>query len=103
MRGRKSALIVLMTTAEKERLRQITRSTTAPQGLARRAHAVLCVSEGKRLTEASRLSGLTEKHVRKWVKRFLLHRLSGLNDLPGRGRKPFFPLGGGDARDEDRL
>ncbi|MBV8318802.1 MAG: helix-turn-helix domain-containing protein, partial [Planctomycetaceae bacterium] len=50
-----------------------------------------------------RLVDLTEKHVRKWVQRFLKSRLDGLHDRPGRGRKPVFSPRGGDVRGQDRL
>ena len=101
MQGRRSALVVVLTPEEEERLSHWVRSTTTPAGISRRAQAVLSVSQGRRLTEAARDCGMTEKHVRKWLKRFLTHRLQGLNDLPGRGRKPFFPLGGRDLCRQD--
>ena len=34
--------------------------------------------------------GLTERHVRAWVTRFIKERLPGLSDREGRGRKPSF-------------
>jgi transposase len=46
---------------------------------------------------------LTEKHVRKWVQRFLKDRLAGLRDRPGRGRKPVFSPRGGAVRGEAGL
>jgi hypothetical protein len=49
------------------------------------------------------LVGLTEKHVRTWVQRFLKDRLDGLRDRPGRGRKPVFSPRGGEARRQERL
>jgi transposase len=72
-------------------------------GLARRCRAILGVADGLPLVEVGRLVGLTEKHVRKWVQRFLKDRLEGLRDRPGRGRKPVFSPRGRDPRGEDRL
>ena len=103
MRGRKTALHVILTEQERKHLEQRLRSTTTPLGLARRYRAVLGVADGLPLVEVARLVDLTEKHVRKWVQRFLTERLDGLHDRPGRGRKPVFSPRGGDVRREDRL
>ena len=90
----KSALVVLLTSEEQTLLHQWCRSTTTPVGLVRRAQMVLAVAEGQRFTQAAQRAGLTEKHGRKWVTRFLAQRVDGLYDKPGRGRKPVFsPLG----------
>jgi DNA-directed RNA polymerase specialized sigma24 family protein len=103
MRGRKTSLRVVLTAEERSQLEQRLRSRTASLGLARRCRAILEVAEGLPLVEVARLVDLTEKHVRKWVQRFLKDRLKGLRDLPGRGRKPVFSPRGGDVRGEDRL
>ena len=103
MRGRKTALRVILTAEERDRLEQHLRCTTTPLGLARRCRAVLGVAEGLPLVEVARLVGLTERHVRKWVRRFVKDRLDGLRDRPGRGRKPVFSPRGGAAHREDRL
>lgn len=94
MRGRKSALVVLLTTQEQATLEQWRRATSTPVGLVRRATMVLAVAQGQRFTQAAQQANLTEKHGRKWVNRFLADRINGLYDKPGRGRKPVFsPLG----------
>jgi hypothetical protein len=103
MRGRKTSLHVSLTAEERDRLEKRLRGTTTSLGLARRCRAILGVADGLPLVAVARLVDLTEKHVRKWVQRFLKERLDGLNDRPGRGRKPVFPPRGGDARREDRL
>ncbi len=103
MRGRKTALRVILTPEERSHLEQQLRSRAISQGLARRCRAVLGVANGLPLVEVARLVGLAEKHVRKWVGRFLNDRLEGLRDRPGRGRKPAFSPRGGDVRGEDRL
>jgi hypothetical protein len=103
MRGRKTSLRVALTTEERDQLEQRLRHTTTSLGLARRCRTVLEVADGLPLVEVARLVGLTEKHVRKWVQRFLKDRLDGLRDRPGRGRKPVFSPRGGDVRGEDRL
>jgi hypothetical protein len=103
MRGRKTSLRVVLSAEERSQLELRLRSTTTSLGLARRCRAILEVADGLTLVHVARLVDLTEKHVRKWVQRFLKERLEGLRDRPGRGRKPVFSPRGGDARGEDRL
>ena len=103
MRGRKSQLVVILSPEERRLLEYRLRCTTTPLGLARRCQAILAVADGNSLVGAARRVGLTEKHVRKWVRRFIARRLEGLNDRPGRGRKPAFSPLGGPARRQDRL
>ena len=103
MRGRKTSLHVVLTEEERGYLEQRLRCTTTSLGLARRCRAILGVADGLPLVQVARLVDLTEKHVRKWVQRFLKERLDGLQDRPGRGRKPVFSPRGGDVRRQDRL
>ena len=103
MRGRKTALCVVLTADEQAQLERILRCTTTSLGLARRCRAIVEVANGRPLSHVARLVDLTEKHVRKWVQRFLQDRLDGLRDRPGRGRKPVFSPRGRDARRQDRL
>lgn len=103
MRGRKSALVILLTDEERDELQRGSRSTSLPAGRVQRAQAVLHVSKGMPLKHAGRTVGLTERHVRKWVTRFKEQRLQGLKDKQGRGRKPTLSPCGGDARRQDRL
>jgi hypothetical protein len=103
MRGRKSALRVVLTPEEHDQLLKSLRCPSTSLGLARRCRAILEIAEGTPVVAVARLVGLTEKHVRKWVQRFLQGRLAGLYDRPGRGRKPVFSPRGGDLRGQDRL
>jgi DNA-directed RNA polymerase specialized sigma24 family protein len=103
MRGRKTSLRVVLTTLERAELEQRLRFMNTSLGLARRCRAILAVADGLPLVEVARLVDLTEKHVRKWVQRFLKDRLAGLRDRPGRGRKPVFSPRRGVVRGEDRL
>ena len=92
MRGRKSALHVVLTPEEHDQLRKSLRCPSTSLGLARRCRAILEVAEGTPLVAVARLVGLTEKHVRKWVQRFLQSRLAGLRDRPGaRPQAGLFP------------
>ena len=103
MRGRKSALCVVLTPEEHDQLLKSLRCPSTPLGRARRCRAILEVAQGTPLVAVARLVGLTEKHVRKWVQRFLHSRIAGLRDRPGRGRKPVFSPRGGDVCGQDRL
>jgi len=103
MRGRKSALIVILTDSEFKQLQTWSRSTTTAVGLVRRANAVLAVHAGQTIKQAALSSGLSEVHTRKWLKRFLPHRLMGLQDLARPGRPKTFSPRGSLARGQDRL
>jgi Helix-turn-helix domain len=103
MRGRKSALRVVLTPEEHDQLLKSLRCSSTSLGLARRCRAILEIAEGTPVVAVARLVGLTEKHVRKWVQRFLQSRIAGLHDRPGRGREPVFSPRGGDLRGQDRL
>lgn len=90
MRGRKTSIIILLTEQEQAQLQRIARSTALPAGLVSRSRAVLGVAEGKPILHVAREVKMTERHVRQWARRFIQQRLAGLQDLPGRGRKPSF-------------
>ena len=96
-RGRKTSLIIMLTPEERNELESWQRSTTMPAGLVRRGRIVLLRAEGMSITQIARLVGIRRRFVEKWARRFLEHRLDGLADKPGRGRKPVFPPGGGRA------
>jgi hypothetical protein len=103
MQGRKTALLVVLSEPEQHQLTQWVRSTTMPVGLVKRAHAVLLVAAGMPLKHTALKVGLTERHVRTWITRFLSERLAGLKDRPGRGRKPSFSPTGGSHSGQNRL
>lgn len=50
------------------------------------------LKEGKKLTDVANALGVVYQTVKEWALRFIKNGLKGLEDLPGRGRKPFFPL-----------
>jgi hypothetical protein len=91
VRGRKTALVVVLTEEERNQLLRWSRSTSLPAGLVKRAYAVSLVAEGMPISHTAQAVGMTQQHVRQWIQRFLEKRLDGLYDLPGRGRKPAFP------------
>ena len=97
MRGRKSALVVLLTEAELQQLRAWSRSLTTAVGLVRRAHVILGLHQGLSIKDAAAHAGLSETHARKWILRFLERRLPGLHDAARPGRPSSFSPRGGDA------
>lgn len=103
MRGRKTALKIVLSAEQRAFLETQLRRHSIPQAMARRYRVVLCVANGMSLVATAREVGMTEKHVRKWLKRFLEEGHEGLKDRPGRGRKPSFPPRGGAARGQARL
>jgi transposase-like protein len=101
--GRRTGLVVCLTPEERRKLETWQRSRTIRTGLQRRSRVVLLLADGRSVSEAARAVGMRRKFVYLWVGRFVEHRLAGLSDEPGRGRKPFFPSGGGDPPRQDRL
>ena len=49
------------------------------------------LKEGKKLSDVADALGVVYQTVKEWAVRFIKNGLNGLEDLPGRGRKPFFP------------
>jgi Helix-turn-helix domain len=95
MRGRKLSFSIRLYPREQQELEHWLRSPTLQQGLARRGRLLLRLHQGHSLTAAARTVGFTVRNARKWAKRYLAQGLRGLQDQPGRGRKPVFsPLGG---------
>jgi hypothetical protein len=72
---------------EAQAIHQLVRSRTVPAGIYQRALIVLWSSEG--LTPAQIADRLPMKwdNVVKWIRRFNLEGLAGLQERPGRGRK----------------
>jgi len=97
MRGRKPAVTVELSEAGRLTLEGWLRATSTPLGKARRARAILLLADGVSYVETARLVGLADRHVRKWVRRFVREGLDGLDDLPRSGRPPVFPPSGGDG------
>lgn len=77
-----------MTEAEQEELTRISRSRTASKRDSDRARIILLRAAGERTGQIMTELGCTAETVSRWVKRFNAEGLSGLQDRPGRGRKP---------------
>jgi Winged helix-turn helix len=103
MRGRKSKLKVVLDERSRSELKGWLRAQRTPVGLAKRAWAILLVAQGESLVGAGRQVGMAERHVRKWVNRFLERGTKGLFDGKRPGRPPVFSPRSGSASGQDRL
>jgi hypothetical protein len=86
-RGRKTALSVQLTPAQRQTLLAWQQETSIPAGLARRARMVLLLSEGMTITDIAITVGISRRFVYKWVQRFLEEGLEGLHDKPRYDRR----------------
>ena len=86
-RGRKTALTIRLTPAQRQTLLAWERSTAIPAGLARRARMVLLLTEGMTLTDIAATVGISRRFIYKWVQRFLEQGLEGLHDKPRSHRR----------------
>jgi Helix-turn-helix domain/NUMOD3 motif len=84
-RGRKTALTLHLTPAERQTLHAWQRATTIPAGLARRGRIILLLADGMTITAITKAVGISRRFVYKWVQRFLEQGVEGLADKPGRG------------------
>ena len=94
-RGRKTALAVQLTPAERQTLLGWQRSTPISAGRARRGRMILLVAAGMSITDIAATVGISRRFVYKWVQRFQERSVEGLTDQPGRGhrrRAPTPPL-----------
>jgi hypothetical protein len=97
-RGRKTALTIRLTPAERLTLLTWQRTTTISAGVDRRAQLLLLLADGMTITEAAATVGLSYNHRDKWSQRCMQEGLAGLEEKPGRGhrRRPRLP----DLREE---
>jgi hypothetical protein len=91
-RGRKSILVIQLSTREHEILEHWQRTTTLASGLTRRGRIILLLAEGYTQHHVAQVIGVRRSVVRKWAKRFLAQRIAGLHDARGRGLKGGSPL-----------
>ena len=77
-RGRKTALRVRLTPADRQTLRSWQRSTTIPAGRARRGRIILQLADGVPIAHIATTVGISRRFVYKWVHRFQQEGLAGL-------------------------
>ena len=80
---------VEITPEERAELRQRSASPTSSQRDALRARIVLLRSQGRKESEVAHRLGVSINTVSLWSYRFQRQGLAGLQDRPGRGRKPW--------------
>jgi Homeodomain-like domain-containing protein len=83
-RGRKTALILRLTPAERRTLLSWQRATTISAGLARRGRIILLRADGMTITAIAATVGLSRRHTYRWLQRFVQEGLPGLEDKLGR-------------------
>ena len=86
VRGRKTNLVVYLTTEERAILESWQRSTAIRAGLARRGRIILLMADEASISHVSRTVGIRRRFIYKWVGRFQDQGVTGLTDKPGRGR-----------------
>ena len=76
---------------EAEELSRRARATTVSMRDRRRAEIIVSSAQGLTQQRIAEQLGISRVAVNRWVGRFALHRLAGLSDRAGRGRKPWLP------------
>ena len=79
---------VLLDTATRAELERVVAAPTSQVRQVRRARIVVLAAEGKPNDEIAAELGCNVNTARLWRNRFVAQGLAGLQDAPGRGRKP---------------
>ena len=95
MQGRHAALHIALDDSTRATLQGWLRKQKPPVALAKRARAILLLADGQTFAATARHVELRERHVRKWVLRFVAYGLDGLYEKKRPGRRPVFSPGGG--------
>jgi transposase len=74
-------------------LRRRLRAGTVSVRERRRSEIILLSAEGLTQRQIAERMGISRLQVNRWVGRFAANRLAGLDDAPGRGRKPWLAEG----------
>ena len=87
VQGRKTALTIRLTPAQRQTLLAWQQATTVSAGVARRARMIVLRADGMTITDIVATVGIGRRFVYKWLQRFLQEGLAGLADKPGRGAR----------------
>ena len=82
---------IVLEGAERQELERRMRATTVTVRDRQRAEIILRRAEGVTQGQIAAQLGVSRVTVNDWCQRFLAQRLAGLDDAPGRGRKPSLP------------
>ena len=88
MPGPLSTIQITMSDQTRVLLQSWVRRPTKPSGLVRRARALLLLEGGQRIAPTAKQVGLSERHLRKWAKRFSDQGVAGLRERMRSGRPP---------------
>jgi len=76
---------LVLSSVEKEQLRQLIRAQNTPQGLAQRARVVELAAQGMGVRAIGEQVGMHFNQVAKWRRRYLSGGLGALQDEPALG------------------
>ena len=82
---------IALDAAERHELRRRMRATTIAVRDRQRAEIIVLRANGMTQGQIAARLGMSRATVNGWCQRFLAQRLAGLDDAPGRGRKPSLP------------
>jgi transposase len=71
---------------ERQELERWQRMTTRDLGTVRRGRIILLRAAGLSMSDIARTAGISRRFVYKWVQRFQVQRVAGLQDRPRLGR-----------------
>jgi len=91
-RGRKTALTIRLTPAQRHTLLAWQRATSIAAGRARRGRMILLLAEQMPIATVAATVGSSRRFVYKWAQRFVEAGLDGLADRSRRGRRRVPPL-----------
>ena len=83
---------VVLAPEESRELRKRLKASTVSVRDRQRARIVLLAADGLTQEQNAQKVGVTRVTVNHWCRRFVKHRLPGLSDAPGRGRKATLPV-----------
>jgi DNA-directed RNA polymerase specialized sigma24 family protein len=92
--ARRSERPIVLSQEQERELRACAARYTLPFREVQRAKIVLLAAEGLENGEIAVRLDCSPETVRRWRKRFFEQGLGGLEEAPGRGRKPAFPPSG---------
>src|SRR5947209_19891653 len=92
MGARAKIALCPLSEAQEQALQRVTKASSERVDAVKRAKALLAVAEGKTLTQAGRLSGLSREGVSQLGERFNQRGPAGLMMPPGRGREPTYKM-----------
>jgi len=82
---------IVLEGAERQELERRMRASTIAVRDRQRAEIVVLRADGLKQGQIAARLGVSRVTVNDWCQRFLAERLAGLDDAPGRGRKPSLP------------